>query len=250
VVAVLESCAAQLFVASEGALLPSIVSGERLMVANSALSVATSAVRLVGPPLGGLMYALLGLTASVLVDSASFLVSGLVFLAIRMPAAEAQAEPDDDGADSARSSFLRELVEGVRGIVGNRVFEALCLVLAAVMVTQGRLETLLVPFVGGAARAGRAIGESGGAAGGCGRRRGGQALGRRAGVGVGVGVGRLAAGRRLGVDDTRVGVAPRWVAAARLRGADGTLVAHVPQLVARRAATVPKCRCGCIRAPR
>lgn len=146
-VALLESAAAQLFVASEGALLPSIVSGERLLVANSALSVATSAVRLVGPPLGGLMYALLGLTASVVVDSASFLVSGVVILAIRMPPAPAPAEAGEDGAEAQRTSFLRELVDGVRGIVGNRVFEALCLVLAAVMVTQGMLETLLVPFV-------------------------------------------------------------------------------------------------------
>jgi predicted MFS family arabinose efflux permease len=142
-VAVLESTAAQLFVAAEGALLPGIVSSERLMVANSALSVATSAVRLVGPPLGGVMYVVLGLGASVTADSVSFVISGLAFLAIRMPA---RAAVEDDGTGD-RTSFLRELLDGVGGIVGNRVFEALCLVLAAVMITQGMLETLIVPFV-------------------------------------------------------------------------------------------------------
>lgn len=142
-VALLESSSAQLFVAAEGALLPAIVSRERLMVANSALSVATSAVRIVGPPVGGVMYAVLGLSASVVADSASFVLSGLLLAAIRVSA----PAPRDEEDGGERSSFVRELAEGVRGIVGSRVFEALCLVLAAVMVTQGMLETVLVPFV-------------------------------------------------------------------------------------------------------
>jgi MFS family permease len=143
-VALLESSAAQLFVAAEGALLPAIVSGERLMVANSALSVSTSAVRLVGPPLGGVMYAVLGLSASVIADSASFVLSGLLLAAINLPP---PAQRDDVDGGGERASFARELADGVRGIAGSRVFEALCLVLAAVMVTQGMLETVLVPFV-------------------------------------------------------------------------------------------------------
>jgi predicted MFS family arabinose efflux permease len=143
-VALLESSAAQLFVAAEGALLPAIVPGERLMMANAALSVATSAVRLVGPPLGGVMYALLGLHASVIADSASFVLSGLLLVALRLPA---PARRDDADGGGERTSFLRELVDGVRGVAGSRVFEALCLVLAAVMVTQGMLDTVLVPFV-------------------------------------------------------------------------------------------------------
>jgi predicted MFS family arabinose efflux permease len=142
VVALLESSAAQLFVAAEGALLPAIVPSERLMVANSALSVAASAVRLVGPPLGGLVYALLGLSASAIADSASFVLSGLLLVAIRLPA---HRDETDCGGEPA--SFLSELAEGVRGIAASRVFEALCLVLAAVTVTQGMLDTVLVPFV-------------------------------------------------------------------------------------------------------
>jgi len=80
----------------------------------------------------------------VIADSASFALSGLLLVAIRLPA-PAHRDDGDDGGEPA--SLVRELAAGVRGIVGSRVFEALCLVLAAVMVTQGMLETVLVPFV-------------------------------------------------------------------------------------------------------
>jgi predicted MFS family arabinose efflux permease len=141
-VALLEASAAQLFVPAEGALLPAIVAPERLLAANSILSTATAVVRLVGPPLGGLLYATVGLSGSAVADSVSFLLAGLVILAIRVPPGdrrEAEAGP--------RPAFFNELAEGVRYVVANRVFQALSLTLGAVMVAQGLLETLLVPFV-------------------------------------------------------------------------------------------------------
>src|SRR5215471_8877232 len=87
VVAVLEASASQLFVAAEGALLPSIVPREHLLRANSLMAVANNTIRLVGPPAGGLLFAVLGLTAAAIVDSASFLVSASLLLAVRLPAA-------------------------------------------------------------------------------------------------------------------------------------------------------------------
>jgi len=148
VVAVLEGSASQLFVAAEGALLPNIVRGENLLRANSLMSVGNSTIRLVGPPLGGLLFALLGLTASAIVDSASFAVSASLLLAVRLPAAARQvSEPESGAARGMVSAFVRELADGARCLLTSRVFEALCVVLAAVMVAQGILETLLVPFV-------------------------------------------------------------------------------------------------------
>jgi len=147
-VALLEASASQLFVAADGALLPVIVRRENLLRANSLLSVGTSTIRLVGPPAGGLLFAVLGLTASAIVDSGSFVLSALLLLGIRLPAAaRAAAEGAGDGVRAIPAAFVRELAEGVRCIVTSRVFEALCLVLGTVMVAQGMLETLLVPFV-------------------------------------------------------------------------------------------------------
>jgi MFS family permease len=147
-VGLLEASASQLFVAAEGALLPTVVRKENLLRANSLLAVATSTIRLVGPPAGGLLFALVGLTASAIVDSASFLVSALLLLGIRLPATtRSTSAPENGGALGLRWAFLGELADGVRCILTSRVFEALCLVLGTVMVAQGLLETLLVPFV-------------------------------------------------------------------------------------------------------
>jgi predicted MFS family arabinose efflux permease len=144
-VALLEASAAQLFVPAEGALLPAIVAPERLLAANSILSTATAVVRLVGPPLGGLLYATAGLGTATVVDSVSFLFAGLVVLAIRVPAGDgAHGGEAEAGAGPA---FVRELADGVRYVAANRVFQVLSLTLGAVMVAQGVLETLLVPFV-------------------------------------------------------------------------------------------------------
>src|SRR5207302_9149799 len=83
-----------------------------------------------------------------IVDSASFVVSASLLLAVRLPAATAPAAAHESGAARGMvPAFVHELADGLRCMLTSRVFEALCLVLAAVMVAQGMLETLLVPFV-------------------------------------------------------------------------------------------------------
>lgn len=143
-VAVLESSAGQLFTAAQGALLPSIVRRDELLTANSLVSMSTSAVRLIGPPIGGVLYAALGLKSSVVADSASFALSALVLLAIRV---RVTATDTETVTKEQTPAFLTDLLDGVRCVVRDRVFQALCLVLGGVMIGQGMLETLLVPFV-------------------------------------------------------------------------------------------------------
>lgn len=148
VVAILEATAAQLFVAAEGAMLPTIVAREdELMAANSLLSTGTSLTRLVGPPLGGLLYVGLGLGASAIADSLSFVVAAAALLAVRPLAAPAAGADVVTGGGISGRRFLRELVDGVRVVASRRELEALCAVLGVVMVAQGMLETVLVPFV-------------------------------------------------------------------------------------------------------
>jgi predicted MFS family arabinose efflux permease len=144
-VALLEAAAAQLFLPAQGAMLPAIVRDERdLLAANSMLATFNATTRLVGPPLGGLLFVTLGLTSSVIADSASFLLSGLAIVAIRH--ARPDAAPDEPAAQPA---FIRELREGLRFIAGEPLIRALCLTLGIVMITQGLLDTVLVPFVSG-----------------------------------------------------------------------------------------------------
>jgi predicted MFS family arabinose efflux permease len=145
VVAVLQASCGQLFVSSQAALVPTILAKrEDILAANSVLSTGTSIVRLVGPPLGGLLYAALGLSMSVAADSASFALSAMAIAAIR-PLTPASARTGDE--QHVRRAFLGELGDGVRLVRANRVLEVLCLTFGIVMVAQGMLQTLLVPFV-------------------------------------------------------------------------------------------------------
>jgi MFS family permease len=142
-VAVLQASAGQLFTAAEGAVLPNLLSSrEDVLAANSVLTTGTAIVRLVGPPLGGVLYATMGLSTSVLVDSASFALSALAIAAVRV-----YVTAGDHLVSRPRAGFLRELGEGARCVFTNRALETLCLTLGIVMVAQGMLQTLLVPFV-------------------------------------------------------------------------------------------------------
>jgi predicted MFS family arabinose efflux permease len=145
VVAVAQASSAQLFLSAQGAMLPTIVSRkEHVLAANSLVTTGTSIVRLVGPPLGGLLYVAMGLQTSVLVDSASFALAALAIVAVR-PLTPAGGE--DARGHGERRPFLGELADGARYVLTDRVLETLCLTLGIVMVAQGMLQTLLVPFV-------------------------------------------------------------------------------------------------------
>ncbi|GMA14204.1 MFS transporter (plasmid) [Deinococcus metallilatus] len=74
-----------------GALLPSLVPPEDLMKANAALSLGTTGARLVGPLIGGVLIASLGIPGVVLFDAASFVVAALSFLRLQ---GSAPAAPD------------------------------------------------------------------------------------------------------------------------------------------------------------
>lgn len=74
---------------AQSALLPHLTSEaqlpEPLLAANALIAQRDAAVRLVGPPLGGTLFALLGLPALVLLDSGTFLLSAALTAAVRVP---------------------------------------------------------------------------------------------------------------------------------------------------------------------
>jgi predicted MFS family arabinose efflux permease len=150
-VALLEACAAQLFVPASGALLPSLVRRrEDLYAANSALTGAQAVTQLAGPPLGGVLYLSLGLGMSTVVDSASFALSALAIAAIRPLAAALPPEEDTAPAGGVPArGVLRELAAGIRFVAADRAVWVLCVSLGAVMIGQGALNTAIVPFLRG-----------------------------------------------------------------------------------------------------
>src|SRR5215213_3208001 len=72
----------QLFVPAEVALLPRLVRDDQLVAANSMSSLNRNLARLIGPMIGGLVVALGGVAAVVVVDVATFLVAALLIALI------------------------------------------------------------------------------------------------------------------------------------------------------------------------
>jgi MFS family permease len=87
------------------ALLPSIVSRERLQQANSLMAVSVNGAYTIGPAVAGLLVASSGSGVAIAVDAGSFGVSTAALLLLRVPALQRPAEP---------TTFLADLREGWR----------------------------------------------------------------------------------------------------------------------------------------
>lgn len=99
VVTFLLSLARQLFDPASRALLPQLLDGARLVRAGALLSVAGDAVRLVGPALGGLLYATSGLQLLVWLDVLSFLLSALLIAGVRRSDVRVAVSTRQEGGD-------------------------------------------------------------------------------------------------------------------------------------------------------
>ena len=103
---------------AESALLPRLVGEERLVAANALNALNNNVGMLVGPAVGGLLYARYGLGVVVAADAATFLASAALVAAIR-----SDARPDAGSVADAASAwgrFWREWGEGLRLVGRNR----------------------------------------------------------------------------------------------------------------------------------
>src|ERR1051326_4041254 len=113
VVMFVESSIEQFFVPADNALVPTLVSKDHLVAANSLNSLSSNLARLVGPALGGLVAGLFGLSGIVLVDAASFVVAGALIACIRMPPGQPVPAQEQPTGTSWRAIWS-EWVEGMR----------------------------------------------------------------------------------------------------------------------------------------
>jgi MFS family permease len=96
--------------------LPSLVDREHMVEGNSKLEVTRSGSQLVGPGLAGLLIRLVTAPYAIVVDTASFVVSGGFLLAIRK-----QESPIEKAEDGRRPGLWPELKEGLRYVLGHRL---------------------------------------------------------------------------------------------------------------------------------
>jgi MFS family permease len=157
-VAFVEGTLEQFFLPAQNALLPQLVAEERLVSANSLIAVSGNLARLIGPALGGLIAAQLGLNGIVLIDAGSFLLAALMIAGIVTPRAIPQpAAPSETAIEREKRGIVhvwREWIGGLRIIVGQRTLTVLLTLFAIVSLGEGVFGVLYPVYVYQALRGG------------------------------------------------------------------------------------------------
>lgn len=135
---------------AENALLPLLVGEEELLPANSLNALNNNFARLIGPPIGGGILAMWGLSGVVIFDSITFVVAGLMILAIHKPAVTADSQalaPALEQAGKSGSRFWKEWREGIDIVRRNRVVTVLFI--SVVMLNFGgiMIDPLTAPYI-------------------------------------------------------------------------------------------------------
>jgi MFS family permease len=155
VFAFVESCVSQFFLPAKGAIIPQLVDEEHLVAANALNSSSEQVTRLVGPVLGGALFALFSINGIALTDSASFLISALMIMLIVLPRTDTQEEkfPITGSLAPAETTVItfeavwREWLEGLALVRRERLIVAIFAAMGMAMVGEGLIEVLIVPFV-------------------------------------------------------------------------------------------------------
>lgn len=129
------------FYPARTALLPSIVEDDELMQANSWMQVGETFSRLAGPILAGVVIGTWGSRAAFLVDSVSFLGSGLFLVAIRGVRTRAV-----DALEGSITSPIEDLRAGIRFALGSKLLQGITIGLVLALMGIGGVDVLIVPF--------------------------------------------------------------------------------------------------------
>jgi len=120
------------------AYLPALVGRESLVDANGKLATTTSTMTILGPSLAGFLVQTLTAPIAIVVDAVCSAVAAVVYTAIR------RAEPP---AEVVRRHLLREVLEGIGVVFGNRVLRTLVLVVASFNLFSGMAQAVFVLYM-------------------------------------------------------------------------------------------------------
>ena len=149
IVAFLESLISQFFTPAESALLPRLVDEEHLASANSVSSLNGNLARLIGPPLGGIVAGLLGLTGVVLLDAASFVIAAVLITLITVNArpVKKQASVETTMQANPWRKVWHEWLEGLRLVKQERNVAAMFALIAITSLGEGVFSVLFIVYV-------------------------------------------------------------------------------------------------------
>jgi MFS family permease len=126
-----------IFVIAYQAYLPSLVSREGLVDANSKVQMSGSAAQIGGPAAAGVLVSILTAPIAIVVDAVSFLVAALSLAWIGRPEPEPLRRP---------RALLRELQEGFAGLLGHPVLRPYVIATSAALLAYSIYLSLIVLF--------------------------------------------------------------------------------------------------------
>ena len=148
---IVQSALAQFLRPAENALVPRLVNEADLVPANALNGLNNNLARLVGPPLGGLVVAVWGLTGAALIDAATFFIAAGMLALVQVDGRVVRATADDAPPDHlparAWTTMWRDLAAGLALVRQNRLIAVIALFWAVSGIGEGLFSSLFAPFV-------------------------------------------------------------------------------------------------------
>ena len=138
----------EVFVATaDSAMLPLLVEEEGRLTANALNGQVAQVARLVGGSVGGVVAAVGGLSAVVLVDGVTFLLAAFLVQLIRTSTKAAPAEVEETEVKGRLASIVSEWRDGARTVSRSRALKVVLVFTLITSVGEGIMGTLFTPFV-------------------------------------------------------------------------------------------------------
>lgn len=128
------------FTSGEFAAIPSLVDQDDLVTGNGRIQASYSAAAVVGPIVAGALVTLLQIPTFMLIDAASFLISATTLAIVRT------SFNADDGQPREKKSIRRDVVEGLRYVLGHPVLRNISAMMALVNFVGTTVATQMVLF--------------------------------------------------------------------------------------------------------
>jgi predicted MFS family arabinose efflux permease len=143
-----EALVSQFFVPAKTAMIPNLVSADDLLTANSLNAFSDAITRLLGAALGGALMSMLGLRSVILLDSGSFLISGILILLIVLPSTTPPPSTPTPKAGGTRwLGVWKEWLDGLRLVKQERLIMSLFIVMGLAFFGDSMFSVLIVPLV-------------------------------------------------------------------------------------------------------
>lgn len=147
VVGFLLGCVEQFFGPANNALLPRLVGEDRLLTANALDALGENMARLIGPAIGGVLLAWLGLSSVALFEAVGAVVAAGLIALIIVPAQKDAAPGDASAPRRPPVAFWEELAGGLRLVWQRAPLRSSFLVFGIALLGDSMLTVLLAPFV-------------------------------------------------------------------------------------------------------